>query len=295
MKQPFQDAYDLFRSEILHQMETFFQFPLSSYSILSGGKQLRSHLFFSANHPTEENIRTAFLIELVHAASLIHDDIVDESFLRRGKSTLFRDLGTPKTAALGYFLIAYLQQQLLTQCPLFYSECFQTLNAMCRGQIQELHKTCSDHYSILAYLETIGLKTASLFRLSTGWINSGFDTEEARFGYTFGEVFQIVDDIKDFCLHEEATGKPYQQDAIQNIMTLPVLLSKLKNRQSVDRLSLQKACEFGKQRLFRANSRFPERNQLKNQLMFSLKQLSCQLGTNTGCNNTLPSLNQNEE
>ena len=295
MNQSFQDFYAIFRIKLLHQMETFFHHPLTPYSILSGGKQLRSLLFFSANEQTEENIRTAFLIELVHAASLVHDDIVDESPLRRGKSTLFQDLGVPKTASIGYFLLAYLQQQLLTQSHLFYQECFHTLESMCRGQIQELHWACSDDYSIPGYLETIGLKTASLFRLTSGWINSGFNLEEAQFGYTFGEVFQIIDDIRDFCLHETITGKPYQQDAIQKVMTLPVFFSKLKTRQSVDQLSLNKACEFGKQRLIDAKSCFPERNRLKNQLLLSLKELSCQIDTNTGCNNTLPSWSQNEE
>jgi geranylgeranyl pyrophosphate synthase len=271
MKDLFHSFYTQYQSEIIDQLGSFFHITLEPFSLLSGGKYLRSLLFFSANPQNETTIRTAFLIELIHATSLVHDDIVDESSLRRGKPTLFRELGVPKATAIGYYLLSYLQQQLLLQSPLFYQACFHTLESMCKGQLQEIHRSGSKQYTIDEYIDTITWKTASLFELSTGWIDSHFNESEAYFGTLFGQTFQIMDDIQDFILSEEKTGKPFQQDTAQKVLTLPVLLAKQHGKSQVDEASIREACLFGIQNLDSAISQFPERNRLKNQLTSTLQ------------------------
>lgn len=294
MNQAFILLFENYRDELIQNTELFFNHPLDGYSLLSGGKYIRSSLFFSANDQTEENIRIAFLLELIHAASLIHDDIIDESSLRRGKSTLFHELGTAKSSALGYYFLSELQKELLKQDPRFYRICFSVLEDMCLGQILEIARAGSLNFSIKQYLDTIGLKTASLFRLSCGWIDSSYYESEANFGYLFGQVFQIADDIQDFCLPEERTGKPIRQDQTVGVITLPTLLAKLHHKESVNKAILRESIQYGINILDKAQSQFPKRNKWKEQLKLTLQEVSSQLDKHNDCSNNSPSSSQNE-
>lgn len=287
--------YEDYREALLSELEHVFHHPFHSFSLLSGGKYIRSHLFFSANEVTEENIQTAFILELIHAASLIHDDVVDESPLRRGSPTLFQQLGTSKTSAIGYYFLADLQNRLLKRDSHFYQLCFSVLQDMCIGQVLEIEEQNLQESTRKDYLDRIGFKTASLFRLSCCWINQAFQKEEGEFGYRFGQVFQILDDIQDYCIPEEKSGKPTLQDCRTGVVTLPLLIAQEMHQPNVDKIALVKSIKTASDWLDPIHSQYPKRNACKDKLKLSLQELSLQIDKHNDYNNNSPFLSQNEE
>lgn len=295
MNQMYTVWYEDYREALLSELEHVFHQPFRSYSLLSGGKYIRSHLFFSANQTTEENIQTAFILELIHAASLIHDDIVDESPLRRGSPTLFQQSGTSKTSAIGYYFLADLQDRLLKRDRHFYQLCFSVLQDMCVGQVLEIEQQKLQDATREDYLTRIGFKTASLFRLSCCWINQSFHEEEGEFGYRFGQVFQILDDIQDYCISEEKSGKPALQDCHTGVVTLPLLIARDMHQSKVDKVVLVKSIKMALDWLDPIHSQYPKRNACKDKLKLSLQELSSQICKHNGYNSNSPFLSQNEE
>jgi len=295
MNQMYTVLYEDYREALLSELERVFHQPFRSFSLLSGGKYIRSHLFFSANEITEENMQTAFILELIHAACLIHDDIVDESPLRRGSPTLFQQLGTSKTSAIGYYFLADLQDRLLKRDSHFYQLCFSVLQDMCIGQVLEIEQQKLQDATQEDYLERIGFKTASLFRLSCCWINQSFHEEEGKFGYRFGQVFQILDDIQDYCIPEEKSGKPALQDCHTGVVTLPLLIAREMHQSNVDKVVLIKSIQMALDWLDPIHSQYPKRNACKDKLKLSLQELSSKICKHNGYNNNSPFLSQNEE
>ena len=288
MNEMYSEWYQNYREDLLSELEQVFHQPLRSFSLLTGGKYIRSRLFFSANDTTENNIQTAFILELIHAASLIHDDIVDESSLRRGSSTLFAHFGPAKTSALGYYFLAELQNKLLKKNDDFYRLSFSVLQDMCFGQIleidqQNLHNITQDNY-----FKRIGLKTASLFRLSCCWINNTIQEEEGDFGYRFGQVFQLLDDIQDYFLPAEKSGKPAFQDNLTGVVTLPVFIAQTLHQENINEFVLLKSVEIALKWLDPIKSRHPKRNACKEQLKLSLQEISSQIGKRNDYNNKSP-------
>ena len=181
-------------------------------------------------------------VELLHTASLVHDDIVDDSDTRRGAATLYARVGNALAVLVGDYLFSQAAQECVATGDLRVVQLFaETLGAMARGQIDEANGQLGGHHAWRtltrdAYFRTITGKTASLFVLAcqgTGML-VGLDDRQVSalrtFGINLGLAFQVVDDILDFTSSEEELGKPVGSDLRQGTITLPVILVRDDNR-----------------------------------------------------------------
>ena len=175
-------------------------------------------------------------VELLHTASLVHDDVVDESDTRRGAATLFTRVGNALAVLVGDYLFSQAAQECVSTGDLRVVRLFaQTLGAMAQGQIDEANSQLGGRRAWRTmtrgdYFRTIWGKTASLFVLAcqgTGML-VGMHDEQVRalraYGENLGLAFQVVDDILDFTSTEAALGKPVGSDLRQGTITLPVIL-----------------------------------------------------------------------
>jgi geranylgeranyl pyrophosphate synthase len=175
-------------------------------------------------------------VELLHTASLVHDDIVDDSDTRRGAATLYARVGNALAVLVGDYLFSQAAQECVATGDLRVVRLFaETLGAMARGQIDEANNQFGGRHaweslSRDGYFQTIRGKTASLFVLAcqgTGLL-VGLDPRQVEALRTYGEnlglAFQVVDDILDFTSTEQELGKPVGSDLRQGTITLPVIL-----------------------------------------------------------------------
>ena len=209
-------------------------FELSAYR---NGKRLRPALLllfaslFSA--PGEECITAASALEAVHLASLFHDDVIDETLIRRGTKTLNSQLGNKFSILIGDYVLARATQAL---AGLHNHEVVRIVTKaardMSRGQLLELHHKGDADSAVKLYLEIIGAKTASLMSAccSIGALLSGAGpqaiAEAAVYGYNLGISFQITDDILDIWGDPDLLGKPVLNDMLERKYTLPFLLAR---------------------------------------------------------------------
>jgi geranylgeranyl pyrophosphate synthase len=199
----------------------------------SGGKRIRPTMavllgkMFGA--PREKIITLGASIELLHTATLVHDDLIDGALLRRGNPTLNSQWSPAATVLSGDFLFACAAKLVAdTEC-IPAIRCFsQTLQIIVNGEIAQLFDSrCNYQYE--NYLSRIYAKTASLFEStakSTAYISdASADMVEAAslFGYEIGIAFQIVDDVLDFAGTESELGKPVGSDLKQGLITLPAI------------------------------------------------------------------------
>jgi geranylgeranyl pyrophosphate synthase len=207
---------------------------LLSY-ILSGGKGIRPALTLLSGKFYHYNLDLllpmATAIELMHTATLVHDDAIDNSPVRRGRPTINRLWGEDRAVLLGDYLFAKAGEFAAATGNLRVIMLFsQTLRTISSGELIQTFdafnlKQTSDHY-----LERISRKTASLFATATesGAILSQAPEESIEilreYGYNLGIAFQIVDDTLDFIGTEEEMGKPIGSDLAQGTLTLPAML-----------------------------------------------------------------------
>ncbi len=213
--------------------------PMLSTVLPGSGKRLRpavSLLVGRMGHPDADALNwMAVGVELLHTASLVHDDVVDESDTRRGAATLYTRVGNALAVLVGDYLFSQAAQACVATGNLRVVQLFaETLGAMAKGQIDEANAHASSRtwqwLSRERYFQTIWGKTASLFVLTcqgTG-ILAGLEEQQVQalrsYGESIGLAFQVVDDILDFTSTEEALGKPVASDLRQGTITLPVIL-----------------------------------------------------------------------
>ena len=200
----------------------------------SGGKRLRPALAILAGkfHAGEgEKIRTlAVAAELIHAATLIHDDIIDKSPLRRGSPTINTKWSGTATVLAGDYLLARAADIAASVENFRVMRLFaQMLMIICEGEIRQDFGRAQFPPSQKNYYDHIESKTAALFRACTegGAILSGAPEDEIAalkgFGENLGIAFQIADDILDFTADPSQLGKPIGSDLRQGTLTLPAL------------------------------------------------------------------------
>lgn len=238
------DVFGIMRSELdrvdarVEQAATL-DYPLASGLVLdivrTGGKRLRPLLLLLAGRAYTSNfdplIAAAAGVELLHTASLVHDDSIDRAELRRGKPTLNSRLGTGAVILVGDFLFA--QSAILaasTGSARVVAIFAGTLGDICDGQLREMLTAHRIEQSREDYEKRIYGKTASLFAASTemGAVIAGADEDHIQalkqFGGDVGMAFQIVDDLLDITRESSDIGKPAGNDLRQGTVTLPVML-----------------------------------------------------------------------
>jgi octaprenyl-diphosphate synthase len=201
----------------------------------AGGKRLRPSLVLltcrALGSSSEEPLWTAAAMEMIHAATLLHDDVVDDAESRRGRATARARWGNPAAIIAGNLLFSRAFGMLARRGQVeelrVLSACMLT---MCRGEImQNLHRGHLE-MSEEAYYEIIRAKTADFLSACcrTGAMVAGVPQSRvermAEYGMNLGLAFQITDDLLDICGDVAATGKPLGGDLREGKMTLPLLL-----------------------------------------------------------------------
>ena len=202
-------------------------FPPSSIHFLLSGKKLRSRFVYHSANVTsfDDKVKLGILLELIHSASLVHDDIVDESTLRRGFSTLQQQFLTKKAINTGYKMFGLIFSLCDSLTPNWRKNFYLTLNHMCLGEIWELEDINNSKRSISQYKKSILYKTASLFALCCGLEDSDqWNSKHANFGLHYGFAFQLYDDLLDIYSSQQKTGKTSKKDVSLGILTLPEML-----------------------------------------------------------------------
>jgi len=205
------------------------------YVVRGGGKGLRPALTLLAgkfyNYSLKYLLPMAASVELMHTATLVHDDAIDKSVARRGRPTIYQMWGEEPAVLLGDYLFAKAGEFVSdTQSPRVIKLFSQTLATISSGELSQFLGAFQLEQTRQHYFQRISSKTASLFSLATesGAILSGAPEKSVQalkeYGYNLGIAFQIVDDILDFAGTEEELGKPVGSDLSQGTLTLPAML-----------------------------------------------------------------------
>ena len=238
--QPHMAALDCFLHEQIAVFEPEIR-AMADYCIDTSGKRIRPALVFlsgwrGAGRIAPELVRAAAVVELVHLATLVHDDIMDEADVRRNRRTAARVYGASAAVLIGDALFAHAlhlaAQFPTTEVCLAVSE---STRRVCAGEtVQTLRRGATD-VARADYDRIIDLKTAELFRVSCQLGSSlagneaGFVAAAAAFGRHLGIAYQIYDDLADFFGQEQRIGKTLGTDLASGKVTLPlfVLLDRL--------------------------------------------------------------------
>ena len=209
---------------------------LLDHTFTTPGKNIRPAITLLASnfypHDERNTEKMATGVELLHIASLIHDDTVDGAMLRRGKMTI-SSLWGPKAAVLaGDYIFAASATLVCDTGNIRVIRRFaETIMELSSGELQEMAETYNPEQSMQGYLDRIYNKTASLFTTAaeSGAILSGAPeacSQSMRsYGHNLGMAFQVVDDILDLDGTEEEIGKPIGSDLANGVVTLPTLIA----------------------------------------------------------------------
>ena len=209
---------------------------IGRYLLLSGGKRIRPILLLLtaklAGYSGERIFPLSAMIEFMHTATLLHDDVIDHSHLRRGHPTVNSRWGSALSILVGDFLYAKAMALVVDDGdPQILKEITQVTMTMTEGQVMETLKIGDTSLTGAEYRQIIRQKTAALFGACCyiGGVLGGLPTGRSeglrRFGITFGSAFQLVDDALDFTGKEQRLGKPVGSDLREGKVTLPVIIT----------------------------------------------------------------------
>jgi heptaprenyl diphosphate synthase len=209
---------------------------VTTHLLAAGGKRLRPVLALAtatsgSSEGTREDLLGAVAVELVHLASLYHDDVMDEATVRRNVESVNARFGNLVAIVAGDFLLARSAEIAAGLGTEIAGLLAATLGELCQGQVAEVHSAFQVGRSEESYARAIAGKTASLMATSCriGALTGGLGRDEVdaftQFGRYFGMVFQVRDDILDVVGTEAELGKPAGQDLAEGIYTLPVLMA----------------------------------------------------------------------
>src|SRR5664280_1944481 len=211
--------------------------PYAEYALAGGGKHLRPALVaLSANalgKTNEAHITAAVIIEMVHLATLVHDDVMDEGRIRRGKPTLAAQWGNEVAVLFGDCLFAQaLKLAAGFPTPEICRAVAMSTKTVCSGEILQTQHRKDFQFSRDDYFRVLEMKTAELFALSSdlGAYLSGATPAQRngarQFGLAFGTAYQVYDDCVDLFGSESAAGKSLGTDLAKGKLTLPVMLAR---------------------------------------------------------------------
>jgi len=207
---------------------------LGGYIIHSGGKRLRPLLVVLASRALgyrgDKHITLAAIIEFIHTATLLHDDVVDASALRRGQATANSVFGNEASVLTGDFLYSRAFEMMVDVGNMRVMEILaHTTNTIAEGEVLQLLNCRNPNVTEEQYFKVIYGKTAKLFeaaaRLGAVLTESGAEVEDAmtRYGRHLGNAFQLIDDVLDYSSDSETLGKNIGDDLAEGKPTLPLL------------------------------------------------------------------------
>lgn len=213
--------------------------------IHSGGKMLRPSFVIISSHfgdyNPEKTRSLAAVIEMLHMATLVHDDVIDDSKLRRGQETVQSKYGKDYAVYIGDFLLCVCFKILAASSTLQSIKIdSRSMSRVCLGEIEQLNSRFDSSLSVKNYLNRVSGKTAELFSLSlyTGAAESGCNDALSRkfwrIGHNIGMAFQIIDDILDYVGSDSSVKKPVGSDLKQGIFTLPFIYAAKKDKSSFE-------------------------------------------------------------
>jgi octaprenyl-diphosphate synthase len=207
---------------------------VAEYIVAGGGKRLRPALLLltagaTGYRGTDHHVLAA-VIEMIHTATLLHDDVVDESDMRRGHATANAQFGNAASVLVGDFLYSRAFQMMVGQGRIRVLEILSdATNVIAEGEVLQLMNAGNTDLTEHTYLEVIQRKTAQLFeaaaRLGAVLGDASAEQEDAlaRYGMHLGTAFQLVDDVLDYSGSVESIGKSLGDDLAEGKMTLPLI------------------------------------------------------------------------
>ena len=219
----------------LGQTDTSHLQPLLDYVMAKGGKRIRPAVTLLASsfnpHNTKNPVIMASAVELLHLATLIHDDTVDNSDLRRGKATVTSVWGPHVAVLFGDYVFATAATFVCdTENVRVIRRFSETIMDLASGELIEYFNTFDAQQARSLYQDRIYRKTASLFctAAETGAILGGAPEPQVQalkdYGYQIGMAYQMVDDLLDVQGDTESLGKPVGNDLLQGVLTLPTIM-----------------------------------------------------------------------
>ena len=209
---------------------------VSQHIILAGGKRLRPVLLLlmagALGYRGSDHLKLAAVIEFIHTATLLHDDVVDDSQLRRNKPTANASFGNPASVLVGDFLYSRAFQMMVECQNLRILEIVsEATNVIAEGEVMQLMNMHDASLSEQDYLRVIRSKTAKLFeasaRLPAVVCHSSAQTEQAcaAYGQALGTAFQVIDDVLDYDGDAALIGKNLGDDLREGKATLPLIIA----------------------------------------------------------------------
>ncbi len=247
----FWDRHPVIKKELQKVEKLIEESVVSRNSLLSrviaeqfsaGGKRIRPALVLIASkfgkNKGKRVLSMAGAVEILHTATLIHDDVIDCAGLRRGRETLCRQHGINMAVYAGDYLFTRAVLMLSGVLPAEKLELIaKAIKSICEGDVDQYRDRDSIDVSVLRYLKRVGRKTAVLFgaACSLGAYAGKCSPDVTRnlvvYGYSYGVAFQIRDDLMDFISTTATEGKPVGKDLIEGVVTLPAIYSIQNNPQ----------------------------------------------------------------
>ncbi len=228
---------------------------VSQYIIAAGGKRLRPALLLmtcgALGYQGVQRFNLAAVVEFIHTATLLHDDVVDESVLRRGNPTANEAFGNPASVLVGDFLYSRAFQMMVeAQNMRIMQVLADATNVIAEGEVMQLMNMHNAGLDEAGYLQVIRSKTAKLFEASArvGAILAGADPALeaacAEYGQALGTAFQVIDDVLDYAGDAAVMGKSLGDDLREGKATLP-LIAAMQRGSASQRQLIHSAIENG--------------------------------------------------
>ncbi|MDD5400033.1 MAG: polyprenyl synthetase family protein [Sulfurimonas sp.] len=196
------------------------------FEMLQGGKRLRAKLILKIAHSSEKAPLLAAIVELIHGASLLHDDVIDEATLRRGVASVNATDGSKTAVMLGDILYSKAFTELVSFERDIAKIVASSVTALSKGEMMDVKMADEFNGDEEKYLDMLYLKTATLIEAAaeSAAILAGKDSaSHALYGKNLGLSFQIIDDILDITADAATLGKPAMNDFVEGKCTLPYI------------------------------------------------------------------------